>query len=514
MDDSGQHGTQPGRSIDKSITDMDDMSQHEQFRQRLTRRHFFGRASIGLGMAAFASLIDRTAVGAETRLKTGVAGSSQARLPGLPHHLPTAKRVIFLFQTGGPSQIDLFDHKPLLADKYGEELPASVRGEQVLTTMTSGQVKKPIAPPLARFAKYGKCGAEVSDLMPHTARIVDDLCFVKSMQTDAINHDPALTMLMTGVQQPGRPSWGSWVSYGLGSENENLPTFAAFISGGQPGDQPLNGRLWGASFLPSQHQGVKFRSGQDPVLFLSNPDGISRQVRRNLLDGMGKLNALHQEAYGDPETEARMAQFELAYRMQSAVPELTDLRDEPEHIFQLYGEESRRPGTYAANCLLARRMVERGVRFVQLCQRGWDHHANLPSRLPKKCEQVDQGSAALIQDLKQRGLLNDTLVIWAGEFGRTVFSQGDLLKDAYGRDHHPRCFTIWLAGGGMKRGVTIGKTDDFSYNVVEDPIHVHDLQATVLHCLGIDHERLTYRHLGRDFRLTDVAGKVIRKVLA
>ena len=434
-------------------------------------------------------------------------------LPELPHFKPRAKRVIFLYQSGAPSQVDLFDFKPKLAELHGQELPEAVRMGQRLTTMTSDQATKPIASSRYAFAQHGQCGADVSELLPHTATLVDDLCIVRSMFTEAINHDPAITFMQTGSPQPGRPSIGAWVSYGLGSENQNLPAFTVFISGGEAGDQPLNGRLWGSGFLPSQHQGVKFRGSGDAVLYLSNPPGISPAMRRRMLDASAQLNKLQHEAFGDPETLARIEQFELAHRMQMSVPELTDLSPESDHTFDLYGDDARQPGTYAANCLLARRMIERGVPFVQLYHRGWDHHQNLPSKLPKKCKQVDQASAALVQDLKQRGLLDETLVIWAGEFGRTVYCQGSLDREDYGRDHHPRCFTIWLAGGGVKAGVTVGRTDDFSYNIAEDPVHVHDLQATILHCLGIDHERLTYRLQGRDFRLTDIAGRVVTKML-
>jgi uncharacterized protein (DUF1501 family) len=438
-------------------------------------------------------------------------------LPGLadlPHHRPRAKNVIFLCQSGAPSQIDLFDYKPVLSERHGEELPESVRMGQRLTTMTSDQKSKPLTGSQFKFAQHGRCGAWVSELFPHTAKVVDELCFIKSVFTEAINHDPGITFLQTGSQQPGRPSLGSWVSYGLGSENADLPAFVVMISGGEPGDQPLYGRLWGSAFLPSQHAGVKLRGSGDPVLYLSDPPGVSRQARRRMLDTLKGLNELGHERDGDPEILARIEQYERAFGLQRAVPELADLSAEPQTTFDRYGEEARQPGTYAANCLLARRLVERGVRFVQLYHRDWDHHTKLPSRIRKHARLTDQGTAALVADLKQRGLLNETLVIWAGEFGRTAYCQGELTGEDYGRDHHPRCFTVWLAGGGMKSGFSLGRTDDFSYNIAERPVHIHDLQATILHLLGIDHLRLIFRSQGRDFRLTDIAGEVVREVLA
>jgi hypothetical protein len=445
-------------------------------------------------------------------------GRDQARgdsLPGLPHFAPKAQRVISLFQSGAPSQMDLFDFKPALEDLRGTELPDSVRQGQRLTGMTSRQASFPVAPSLFRFTRHGECGATVSELMPYTARVVDDLCFIKSMHTEAINHDPAVTFVQTGAQLAGRPSLGAWLSYGLGSANEDLPAFVVLISqgSGNPNDQPLYDRLWGSGFLPTKYQGVKFRSVGDPVLHLGNPRGLDTSTRRRMLDDLAALNQQHMGATGDPEIATRIAQYELAYRMQSAVPELTDLSGEPAHVFDLYGPDARRPGTFAANCLLARRMAERGVRFVQLFHRGWDQHTKLPSQIRGQCRDTDQASAALVMDLKRRGLLDDTLVVWGGEFGRTVYCQGRLTADDYGRDHHPRCFTVWLAGGGTRGGITYGETDEFSYNTVRDPVHVHDLQATVLHCLGIDHTRLTYRFQGRDHRLTDVAGRVVEGVL-
>ncbi|MFM2097335.1 MAG: hypothetical protein RIS70_4459 [Planctomycetota bacterium] len=436
-------------------------------------------------------------------------------LAGVPHFKPTAKRVLYLFQSGAPSQLDLFDYKPALANLRGSELPDSIRQGQRLTGMTSKQTSFPVAPTRYRFAKHGQSGAWFSELLPHTAEIADELSFIKSMHTEAINHDPAVTFFQTGAQLAGRPSMGSWLAYGLGSENQDLPAFVAMVSigTGNPNDQPLYDRLWGSGFLPTRYQGVKFRSVGDPVLHLSNPQGIDTAARRRMLDDLARLNHLQLQQEGDPEIATRVAQYELAFRMQSSVPELTDLQGEPDHVFEMYGPASRRPGTYAANCLLARRLLERGVRFVQLFHRGWDQHANLPKQITGQCADTDQPSAALIRDLKQRGLLDDTLVVWGGEFGRTVYCQGTLTAENYGRDHHPRCFTIWLAGGGIQPGRTLGATDDFSYNIVSDPVHVHDLHATMMHCMGIDHKRLTYRYQGRDFRLTDVHGNVITSLL-
>jgi uncharacterized protein (DUF1501 family) len=446
-------------------------------------------------------------------LSSDDGSAARGGLPGVPHFAPRAKRVIYLFQSGGPSQLDLFDHKPGLDKLQGTELPEEVRMGQLLTGMTSYQKEKPVTPSLFQFARHGQCGAELSELLPHTAGVVDELCIVRSLHTDAINHEQGITLMQTGSQQPGRPGMGAWVCYGLGSETRDLPAFVVFTSGAQAGDQPLSGRLWGAGFLPARHQGVQFRGGRDPVLFLSDPPGIDRQTRRRMLDGLAQLERLQTESFGAAEVEAQLEKYELAFNMQDAIPKLADLSDEPASTFELYGEEAKRPGTYAANCLLARRLIERGTRFVQLYHRGWDHHAKLPDLIRLKCRQTDRASAALVADLKQRGLLDDTLVVWVGEFGRTVYCQGALTAEDYGRDHHPRCFAGWLAGGGVKAGATIGRTDDFSYNIVEDPIHVHDLQATLLHLLGIDHERLTYRFQGRDYRLTDVYGKVVEKLL-
>jgi hypothetical protein len=463
----------------------------------VTRRHFFGRA--GIGAAALASMMQ----------EASGAGS------GL--HFPArAKRVIYLFQSGAPSQMDLFDHKPGLAARFGADLPDSIRQGQRLTGMTAGQDRFPIAPSRFKFAQHAQGGAWVSELMPHTARVADELCFIKSMHTEAINHDPAITFFQTGNQLAGRPSIGAWLSYGLGSENRDLPAFVALLSNGSgnPMDQPLYDRLWGSGFLPTKHQGVKFRSEGDPVLFLSNPPGFDAGARRRMLDDLARLNGMQFADVGDPEINTRISQYELAYRMQTSVPELTDISKEPASVIDLYGPEARKPGTFAANCLLARRLAERGVRFIQLFHRGWDQHTKLPKQIEGQCRDTDQPGAALILDLKQRGLLDDTLVVWGGEFGRTVYCQGRLTQDDYGRDHHPRCFTIWMAGGGIKRGITHGETDDFSYNITRDPVDVHDLHATILHCLGIDHTKLTFKFQGRHYRLTDVFGNVVKQVLA
>ena len=437
-------------------------------------------------------------------------------LSGLPHFPPKAKRVIYLHQSGGPSQLDLFDYKPELHKHSGLDLPASVRMGQRITGMTSGQATLPVTPSIFSFKQHGQSGAWVSDLLPHTAKIVDDLTVVKTVNTDAINHDPAITFIQTGSQQPGRPSMGAWVSYGLGSENDNLPAFVVMISqaNGINTDQPLFSRLWSSGFLASKYQGVRFRAGSDPVLYLDDAPGIPRDTRRKMLDSIAALNQKHFAATGDPEIETRIQQYEMAYRMQTSVPDLMDLSKEPESTFKLYGEDARKPGTYAFNCLIARRLAERNVRFVQLYHRGWDQHNDLPRDLALQCKGTDQGSAALVTDLKQRGLLDDTLVVWGGEFGRTVYCQGKLTPGNYGRDHHPRCFTMWFAGGGMKRGTVVGSTDDFGYNIVTDPVHVHDVQATVLYSLGVDHERLTYKFQGRRFRLTDVSGTVAKQLLA
>lgn len=469
----------------------------------LTRRQFFSRTSSGIGTVALASLMQP-----ELFAKGG--------LEGLPHFAPKAKRVIYLHQSGAPSQIDLFDYKPKLDKLQGTELPSTIRNGQRITGMTASQTSFPVARSMFKFNQAGQAGAWFSELVPHMAKIADDITIIRTVNTDAINHDPAITFIQTGSQQPGRPSMGSWVSYGLGSENENLPGFVVLISqqSGLNIDQPLFSRLWSSGFIPSNYQGVKFRSAGDPVLYLSDPPGIDKDTRRRMLDGVGKLNQINSDAYGDPEIETRISQYEMAYRMQTSVPELMDISKEPKHILDMYGPDVHKPGSYAATCLLARRLAERGVRFVQLYKRGWDQHDNLPRDLRLQCESVDQPSAALVMDLKQRGMLDDTLVIWGGEFGRTVYCQGKLSDGNYGRDHHPRCFTVWAAGGGVKRGAVIGETDDYCYNVVSDPVHVHDLQATILRCLGIDHTKLTYKFQGRHFRLTDVSGNVIQQMLA
>jgi hypothetical protein len=469
----------------------------------IARRQFLGAAAAGVGTAALAALL-------------GHRAAADPGLPGFPAFAPRARRVIWLTQAGAPSQIDLFDHKPHLKEQFDKDLPESIRKGQRLTGMTSGQARFPVAPSVFRFARRGESGIWMSELLPHTGSIADDLCVIKSLHTEAINHDPAMTMLQTGHQIAGRPSLGAWVSYGLGDENANLPTFVVMISrpSGPTNAQPLHERMWGAGFLPTKHQGVRFSPGRDPVLYLSDPPGVTREQRRVFLDALGSLNATTVEAFHDPETQARIDQFELAFRMQAAVPELADLADEPASTFERYGPESKKPGSYAANCILARRLAERGVRFVQLYHRGWDQHTNCPAGLKTQCYDTDQASAALVGDLKERGLLDDTLVVWGGEFGRTVYAQGTLTATDYGRDHHPRCFSVWLAGAGVRGGTVYGETDDYSYNVVENPVHIHDLNATTLHLLGIEHTKLTYRVAGRDYRLTDVHGNVVRGVLA
>ena len=457
----------------------------------------------GIGGAALATLLGRDALAAD----------AAAPFPNFP---AKAKRVIYLFQSGAPSQLDLFDHKPKLADLRATELPESIRQGQRLTGMTSRQTSFPVAPTKFKFAQHGKSGAWLSELLPHTAKVADELCFIKSLYTEAINHDPAVTFFQTGNQLAGRPSIGSWLAYGLGSENQNLPAFVVLVSqgSGNPTDQPLYDRLWGSGFLPSRYQGVKFRSKGDPVLYLSDPPGIDAKARRQMLDDLAQLNQLNLKEYGDPEIATRISQYELAFRMQSSVPELIDISQEDRPTLDRYGPEVQRPGSYAYNCLLARRMAERGVRFVQLFHRGWDQHLTLPKQIAGQCRDTDQPTAALIADLKQRGLLDDTLVIWGGEFGRTVYCQGTLTAEDYGRDHHPRCFTVWMAGAGVKPGMSIGQTDDFSYNIAENGVHVHDFHATILHLLGIDHTKLTFKFQGRDYRLTDVHGKVVKDVLA
>jgi hypothetical protein len=476
----------------------------------MNRRDFLGRFGLGMGGVALMGLLHRDvrAAGAAAPTTNPFKGVLAA-----PHVAPRAKRVIYLFMAGGPSQHDLFDHKPLLNTMNGQDLPASVRMGQRLTGMSGNQSTLPLAGTIFKFNQHGKSGAWVSELMPWTAKIVDELCFIKSLHTEAINHDPAITFFQTGHQLAGRPSMGAWLSYGLGSVNENLPGFVVLISKDRI-DQPLYARLWGNGFLPSEHQGVQFRSGKDPVLFLKNPDGVSSIGRRKMLDRLAELHALQFTDVGDPEINARVAQYEMAYRMQTSVPDVMDVSNEPADVFDLYGPEAKDAGTFTANCLLARRLAERDVRFIQLYHPGWDHHAELPKGIRRQAADVDRACYALVTDLKRRGLLDDTLVVWGGEFGRTNYSQGKLTATDYGRDHHPRCFTGWMAGGGVKPGFTYGATDDFGYNVTENPVHVHDLQATILHVMGIEHERLTYEFQGRHYRLTDVHGQVVKGILA
>ncbi|MBL4885235.1 MAG: DUF1501 domain-containing protein [Planctomycetaceae bacterium] len=472
------------------------------------RRQFFGRTTTGIGSVALASLLNPNLFAAP-QPKVNQHGG----LPGLPHFAAKAKRVIYLLQSGAPSQMELFDYKPTLKELHGKPLPDSVREGQRLTGMTAGQKSYPIVNPPFAFRQHGKSGMWLSDLLPHLSKVVDDICVVKSMHTEAINHDPAITFFQSGNQQPGRPSIGSWSSYGLGSENADLPAFVVLLSKNSFYQaQPIYSRLWGSGFLPSNHQGVKLRSQGDPVLYLNDPAGGNLVSRRKSLDALAELNRIREQEIGDPEIRTRIAAYEMAYRMQMSVPELADLSKEPESTFKLYGEDAKIPGTHAANCLLARRLAERNVRFIQVFHRGWDHHSNLAKHMPVLSKETDQGTAALITDLKQRGLLEDTLVIWGGEFGRTVYSQGGI--NNYGRDHHPRCFSVFFAGGGIKGGISYGKTDDFCYNITENPVHVHDFHATILHQMGINHEQLTYRFQGRDYRLTDVHGKVVKGILA
>lgn len=477
-----------------------------------TRRHFFGRSAGGIGTAALASLLNENA---NATTSANEAQGELGGIPGVPHFAAKAKRVIYLFMSGAPSQLDMWDYKPKMNEWYDKDLPDSIRNGQRITTMTSGQKRFPIAPSTFKFSQHGKEGVWISELLPHTAKVVDDLAVIKTVNTEAINHDPAITYIQTGSQLPGRPSTGAWLSYGLGSMNENLPCFVVLHStvNGGFGGQALYARLWGAGFLSTRHQGVSLRSTGDPVLYLSNPEGMSESMRRRMLDELAKLNRHRYQEVGDPEIQSRISQYEMAYRMQTSVPELADISDEPQHVLDMYGPDVKKPGTFAANCLLARRMAERGVRFTQVFIRQWDQHGNLPKDIKRQCGIIDQPCAGLLNDLKQRGMLDDTLVIWGGEFGRTIYCQGGLTKTNYGRDHHPRCYTKWMAGGGVKPGVVYGETDDFSYNVVDKPVHIHDLNATMLHCLGINHEQLTFRHQGRDFRLTDVHGKVVHDLL-
>jgi hypothetical protein len=476
-----------------------------QHHLNMNRRRFLSRMSLGIGSVALGSLLIPDLLSGKD--------TEEAVLQRLPHFAPKAKRVIYLFQNGAPSQLDLFDYKPMLNERFGEDLPASIRMGQRLTGMTADQAKFPLAGSTFKFSQYGQARAWISELLPHTARVADDICFVKSMFTEAINHDPALTFFQTGAQVGNRPSMGAWLSYGLGSENMNLPAYCVLLSKGRGNGQGVYSKLWTNGFLDSVHQGVQFSSGENPVLYLNNQEAISKMDRRSMLDQLAALNQENFKAFGDPEINAKVQQYEMAYRMQTAVPEVTDLTKEPESVVKLYGPDCLVPGTYAANCLLARKLSENGVRFVQLYHQGWDGHGNLPGEIRGQAMDTDQASAALITDLKQRGLLDETLVIWGGEFGRTNYCQGPLTKDNYGRDHHPRSFTIWMAGGGVKPGV-YGETDEFGYNIVQNPVHVNDFHATVLHLMGLDHERLTFKHLGRRYRLTDVAGTVVKDIIA
>ena len=472
-------------------------------------RELLSRRSMLLGSLALTSLLNRESPANDH------ASMVHKGLPALPHFAPRAKRVIYLFQSGGPAQMDLFDYKPELTKRFGEEVPRSVYPDDRKTTMSSAQASFPVAPSTFKFSQRGQSGSWISDVLPHIGTMADEMCIIRSMHTDAINHDPAITFQQTGSQIPGRPSIGSWIGYGLGSNNDNLPAFVAMSSKGSgKNGQPLYDRLWGSGFLPSKHQGVKFRNQGDPVLDITDPAGISRDQRRTMLDSLKKLNRLKFDQIKDPEIETRIAQYELAYRMQMSVPDLLDFSDEPKHVLDLYGPESKTPGRYAYNCLIARRLAERGVRFIQLFHQGWDQHVNLPVQIGKQCQDTDQPTAALLLDLKQRGMLDDTLIIWGGEFGRTIYSQGKLTEKAYGRDHHPSCFTMWMAGGGVRGGINHGSTDDYSVNVAEDGVSIHDLHATVLHLLGIDHERMIHKFQGRDFRLTDVHGTVVEPLLA
>lgn len=475
-------------------------------RFHITRRHFLGKMSLGLGSVALGSLLMPDLFSSSTEELTSI--------PGLPHFAPKAKRIIYLFQNGAPSQLESFDYKPLLNKMTGEELPASIRMGQRLTGMTSGQAKFPLVGSHFSFKQYGKSGAWVSELFPHTSKIVDELCFIKTMHTEAINHDPALTFMQSGAQQGNRPSMGAWLSYGLGSENKNLPAYCVLLSRGRGNGQGVYSKLWSNGFLDSVHQGVQFSSSEERVLYLKDPEGRDREGTRKMLDQLAQLNSINHKEFGDPEIEAKIHQYEMAYRMQTAVPELADLSTEPDHIIKMYGADCLTPGTYASNCLMARKLSESGVRFVQLYHQGWDQHDNIVGEMPLQAQDVDRATAALVMDLKQRGLLDETLVIWGGEFGRTNYCQGDLRKSNYGRDHHPRNYTIWMAGGGVKAGTVYGENDEFGYNIVKDPVHVNDFHATVLHLMGLNHEQLTYKHLGRRYRLTDVAGKVVQGVLA
>jgi hypothetical protein len=484
------------------LTSKTNLSSTQDF---LNRRIFLRNGAAALSATALAGL-----------LSPQKGQAKDPDLHGFPNFPAKAKRVIYLFQSGAPSQMDLFDPKPSMEKVRGQDLPESIRNGQRLTTMTSGQKNFPVAPSIFKFARHGQSGQWMSDVLPHLSKQADELCFIKSMHTEAINHDPAITFCQTGHQLAGRPSIGSWLSYGLGTENSELPSYVVLTSWGtgRPNDQPLYDRLWGAGFLPTQHQGVKFRNSGDPVLYLSDPKGMNRSMRRDMLDELAMLNRKDHQLVKDPEIDARISQYEMAFRMQTSVPELTDVSKEPKHILNSYGPDVLKPGTYAANCLLARRMAERDVRCIQLFHMGWDHHGGLPNAIKGQCRDVDQPTAALIKDLKQRGLLEDTLIVWGGEFGRTIYSQGKLTETNYGRDHHPRCFTIFMAGAGIKKGMSYGSTDDYCYNITENPVHVHDLNATIMHLMGVDHKKLTYPFQGRDFRLTDIHGHLIKDILS
>jgi hypothetical protein len=479
-----------------------------EHRLNINRRRFLSSLSLGIGSVALGSLLIPD-------LFSGIGSDNEADfVPGIPNFAPKAKRVIYLFQDGAPSQLESFDYKPKLREMMGQELPPSVRGNQILTGMTAQQKSFPLVGSFYDFKQYGDSKAWISDLFPHIGKIADDICIIRSMYTEAINHDPALTFFQTGAQQGNRPSMGSWVSYGLGSENKNLPAFTVLLSKGKGNGQGVYSKLWSNGFLDSIHQGVQFSSGENPVLYLNDQDGIDRRGRRKMLDKLAELNEISHKEFGDPEIAAKIQQYEMAYRMQSAVPEIMDVSKESDDIIKMYGPDCLVPGTYAANCLLARKLSENGVRFVQLYHQGWDQHNNLPQEMAGQAKDVDQASAALVTDLKQRGLLDETLVIWGGEFGRTNYSQGKLSKDNYGRDHHPRCFSIWMAGGGIKPGLVYGESDEFGYNIVKNPVHVHDFHATILNQLGIDHKKLTFKSQGRRYRLTDVAGNVVKGIIS
>ena len=482
------------------------MNEFLENRFHINRRHFLGKMSLGIGSVALGSLL------IPDLFKSSDDGLSQ--LTGLPHFAPKAKRIIYLFQNGAPSQLESFDYKPLLNKMAGQDLPESVRKGQRLTGMTSGQSKFPLVGSYFSFKQYGQSGAWISELFPEMAKIVDEMCIIKTMNTEAINHDPALTFMQSGAQQGNRPSMGAWLSYGLGSENKNLPAFCVLLSRGRGNGQGVYSKLWTNGFLDSIHQGVQFSSSEERVLYLKDPQGRNREDTRGMLDRLGELNSINYKEFGDPEIQTRIQQYEMAYRMQTAVPELADLSSEPDHIIKMYGADCLVPGTYASNCLLARKLSESGVRFVQLYHQGWDQHGNMVGEMPLQAQDVDRATAALVMDLKQRGLLDETLVIWGGEFGRTNYCQGTLTKENYGRDHHPRAYTIWMAGGGVKPGIVYGETDEFGYNIVRDPVHVNDFHATVLHLMGLNHEHLTFKHLGRRYRLTDVAGKLVNGILA